>query len=312
MKPVYVINGFLESGKTEFILYTLEQSYFAIRGKTLLLLCEEGEKEYPDKLLKSTGTVVEKIDCLEDFTSEKLNELDRKYKPERIIVEWNGMWDFRKMVYANGWSLEQQITTVNASTFSVFFTNMRSLLAEQIRQSELIIFNRCDPDSQDLNKYKRNVKAVNQRADIVFEDENGEVDQIMEDDLPYDMKAPVIELDDRGYAVWFLDIMDNMKRYEGKTISYVGQVMIPNRRDKSYCAIGRKAMTCCAQDVSFLGYACVYDKVSELKEKEWVKVTAVVRREYWKDYKEEGPVLHVTAIEPAKAPKDDIIDLTQG
>ena len=34
MKPVYVINGFLESGKTEFISFTLAQPYFQIKGKT--------------------------------------------------------------------------------------------------------------------------------------------------------------------------------------------------------------------------------------------------------------------------------------
>lgn len=44
VKPVYIINGFLESGKTEFITYTLDQSYFQIKGKTLLILCEEGRK----------------------------------------------------------------------------------------------------------------------------------------------------------------------------------------------------------------------------------------------------------------------------
>ena len=52
MKPVYVINGFLESGKTEFISFTLAQPYFRIKGKTLLLLCEEGEQEYDPELLK--------------------------------------------------------------------------------------------------------------------------------------------------------------------------------------------------------------------------------------------------------------------
>ena len=165
MKPVYVINGFLESGKTEFLLYTLDQPYFAIKGGTLLILCEEGEKEYSEKILKSTGTTLVKLDDIAEFTKEHLEELDKKYKPERIIIEWNGMWDFRQFVMAKGWRMEQQITTICAETFSVFFTNMRSLLAEQIRNSELIIFNRCDPNTMDLNKYKRNIKAVNQRAD---------------------------------------------------------------------------------------------------------------------------------------------------
>ena len=62
MKPVYIINGFLESGKTEFITYTLSQPYFQIRGKTLLIVCEEGEVEYEEVLLRKSRTVMEVID----------------------------------------------------------------------------------------------------------------------------------------------------------------------------------------------------------------------------------------------------------
>ena len=43
MKPVFIVNGFLESGKTEFICYTLAQPYFQTKGKTLLIVCAEGE-----------------------------------------------------------------------------------------------------------------------------------------------------------------------------------------------------------------------------------------------------------------------------
>ena len=51
MKPVFVINGFLESGKTEFINYTIAQPYFRTKGRTLLIVCEEGEVEYDKQLL---------------------------------------------------------------------------------------------------------------------------------------------------------------------------------------------------------------------------------------------------------------------
>ncbi|MDE5867053.1 MAG: GTPase, partial [Lachnospiraceae bacterium] len=93
MKPVYVINGFLESGKTEFISYTIAQPYFQIRGKTLLILCEEGEIEYDEVLLQKSRTVVELIDEEENFNASHLIELEKKHKPERIIIEYNGMWN---------------------------------------------------------------------------------------------------------------------------------------------------------------------------------------------------------------------------
>ena len=42
-KPVYVINGFLDSGKSSFFSYTIGQPYFQTSGTTLLIVCEEGE-----------------------------------------------------------------------------------------------------------------------------------------------------------------------------------------------------------------------------------------------------------------------------
>ena len=152
MKPVYVINGSLESGKTEFICYTLAQPYFQIKGRTLLIVCEEGEVEYDEKLLARSRTDMVVIDEEEDFNTSHLIELEKKYRPERIIIEYNGMWNFKNMKLPWHWTVEQQITTVDASTFPMYFTNMKSLLAEMIRKSEMIIFNRCD-GVEDLSVY---------------------------------------------------------------------------------------------------------------------------------------------------------------
>ena len=50
--PLFLINGFLEAGKTEFIKFTMDQDYFKTEGKTLLIVCEEGEEEYEDEFLE--------------------------------------------------------------------------------------------------------------------------------------------------------------------------------------------------------------------------------------------------------------------
>ena len=306
MKPVYIINGFLESGKSEFINFTLEQPYFRIKGKTLLLLCEEGEIEYDEEILKKSRTVLELIEKEEDFNSTNLVELEKKYKPERIIVEYNGMWNFKNMKLPWHWKVEQQITTIDASTFPMYFTNMRSLLAEMIRNSEMIIFNRCD-GVEDLSTYKRNVKAINAKADIIFEDANGEINEIFEDDLPYDLKQDTLELDNYGYGIWYLDSLDHLERYIGKQVTFTAMVLKPENFPKDYFVPGRMAMTCCADDMAFLGFACEYDKTDTLEQKQWVKVTAKVAKEYWADYNGEGPILHAVSVETAKAPKEAVI-----
>lgn len=306
MKPVYIINGFLESGKTEFITYTLDQPYFQIKGKTLLLVCEEGEVEYEKALLKRSRTEIEVIDEEADFNAAALIELEKKHKPERIIIEYNGMWNFKNMKLPWHWRVEQQITTIDASTFPTYYTNMRSLLAEMIRKSEMIIFNRCDGIDQ-LGTYKRNIKAINQQAEIIFEDSNGEINTMFEEDLPYDLKADTLVLDDMGYGIWYLDALDHLERYIGKKITFTAMVLLPPNMKKGYFVPGRMAMTCCAEDMAFLGFACQYDGAEQLKQKSWVKVTAEVHKEYWADYKGEGPVLHAVSVEPAKAPKNEVL-----
>ena len=278
MKPVFIVNGFLESGKTEFICYTLAQPYFQTKGKTLLIVCEEGEEEYDDELLSQSRTIMEVIDEEAAFTPENLMELDKKYKPERVIIEYNGMWNFKNMKLPWHWSVEQQI-----------------------------IFNRCDGLTDQLASYRRNVKAVNPQAEIIFEDSQGEVNQIFEEDLPYKLDAPIIELDNEGFGIWYLDCMDNLDRYIGKTIQFVGMVLIPEEFPEGYFIPGRMAMTCCAEDMAFLGFACEYDKTNTLTNKQWVKVTAKVTKEYFADYGGEGPVLKAVRVEQTKKPKEEVI-----
>ena len=310
MKPVYIINGFLESGKTEFITFTISQPYFQIRGKTLLIVCEEGEVEYDEKLLKKSRAVMEVIEDEEDFTAEKLLELEKEHKPERIVIEYNGMWNCKDMKLPWHWEVEQQITTVNGATFQTYYANMKSLVAEQVRKSELIIFNRCDGLNDQLANFKRSIKAVNPQAEIIFEDENGEINQLLEEDLPYDLNQAVIPLDNMGYGIWYLDSMDNLDRYLGKTVKFVGMVLKPKEFPQNYFVPGRIAMTCCADDMAFLGFACEYDKAYELVEKSWVEVTASVDKEYRPEFRAEGPVLRAVSVVATKKPKDEIISFT--
>ena len=309
MIPVFMINGFLESGKSEFISYTIGQPYFATRGRTLLIVCEEGEVEYDAKLLKKSRTDMVMIEDEEDFSIANLIELEKKYKPERVIIEYNGMWNYKEMKLPIHWKIEQQITTIDASTFTMYYTNMKSLLAEMVRKSEMIIFNRCD-GIEDLSSFKRNMKAVNPQADIIFEDANGEINEILEEDLPFDVNAPVIELDNMGFGIWYIDMMENIDRYIGKTVEFTAMVYVPDKFPKGYFVPGRMAMTCCADDMAFLGYACKYDGVASLKQKEWVKVQAKIQLEKFAGYKGQGPVLHAVSVTKTEKPKEEVINFT--
>lgn len=309
--PVYVINGFLDSGKSSFYTYTIGQPYFQSPDRTLLILCEEGEVEYSEKLLKQSRTDMAVIDSVDEFTPAKLMALNAQYQPGRVLIEWNGMWDFRKFRLPHAWVLEQQISCIDASSFGMYFSNlaMRSLLFEELRNSELIMFNRCDDiEEEELIKYKRNVKAVCANAELIFEDKDGEIDLTTEEDLPFDINQEVIDLEGINYGVWYLDAMEHMERYEGKKVRFRAIVAKPDGFAKGYFVPGRMAMTCCAEDMQFLGYACKCDTIDSIAEKSWIQLTAEVRKEFLEQYEGEGIVLHAISAEPCEEPKDALIN----
>ena len=309
MKNVFVINGFLEAGKTEFIRFTITQPYFLTTNTTLLIMCEEGEVEIEEEILRKTHTVIEVIDNKEDLNSTTLLNLEKKHKPERIIIEYNGMWQMSDLKMPWHWKLAQQVTIINAATFNMYFANMRSLISDMVKRSELIIFNRCDGLNKELATYKRNVMALNRNAEIVFEDKNGEINTTLDEELPFDVNAPVIELVDETYGIWFFDCLDNFDRYNGKTVKFLANVVKPETLGKGLLVPGRSAMTCCAEDIAFLGFICKTDEADKYKKGDWITVTAEIKIEFWKDYNGEGPVLYAKEITPAKAPREEVINL---
>ena len=70
---------------------------------------------------------------------------------------------------------------------------------------------------------------------------------------------------------------------------------------------GRNAMTCCADDIRFLGFVCKYKDTASLKRRQWVMVTATFEWEYSDLYGEKGPVLRATEVAQTSAPKEDLV-----
>lgn len=308
MKSVYIINGFLEAGKTEFISFTLSQPYFETKGTTLLILCEEGEVEYDPVLLAKTHTVLEVVDDKQDMLDGKFLELEKKYKPERIVIEYNGMWQMSEMKLPWHWKVNQQISIFNGATFQMYMNNMRSLIGDMVKKSELIIFNRCD-GIKDLATIKRSMMALNRSAEIVFEDSKGEISATLEEELPFDVNADVIELNDSTYGVWFFDTLDTPDRYDGKTVKFLASVVVPEGMPKGHFVPGRSVMTCCAEDIAYLGFVSKFEGADEYKNGDWITITAEIKMEYWQDYQGVGPVLYAKEVTKASKPKNEVINL---
>ena len=305
--PIFLINGQLDSGKTRFISETIEMGQFDDAKKKLLIVCEEGEEEYDQQMLKDKEidmVVLEK----EEFTEEKLTELDKQYDPWLVIVEYNGMWDPSLIFQTSkprGWQIYQSITLFDALSFKNQWNNMKSILAETVKYSDMVIFNRCRT-SMDLGSYRRSMRALSPAVQIIFEDEKGEQVAISEQ-LPYDINSDVIEIDDADYGIWYMDVSERPEVYQGKTVKFKGQVL-KNKyfKDKNFVP-GRQVMTCCAADLQFIGYISYYDHISSLENKQWVTVTATIKYELQMAYKKKGPVLYVSEVVPAEAPQEEMV-----
>lgn len=305
--PIFLINGQLDSGKTRFITETIEMGQFAEAQNKLLIVCEEGEEEYDAQMLKDNGVDMEVLQK-EEFTTEKLKELDKKYDPWLVIVEYNGMWEpqlIADVAKPFGWQIYQSITLFDAMSFNLQWANMKSILAESVKNVDLVVFNRCKSSMQ-LGNYRRSIKALNPAVQIVFEDKKGEMMSIAEQ-LPYDIHADVIEIDDCDYGIWYMDVSERPDVYKNKTVQFKGQVL-KNKyfKDKNFVP-GRKVMTCCADDTQFVGYISFYDNIASLENKQWVTVTATIKFEFQMAYKKKGPVLYVSKVVEAEAPKDELV-----
>ena len=309
--PVYIVTGFLDSGKTKFIKELLEDEEFSAGERTLLICCEEGEEEYEPDLLKRTNTELVTLDEMEDMQDDRLSSLDALYRPERVIIEYNSTWLMENLYAAqkpDRWDLAQIIALVDANTFELYLKNMRQFMTDGLREADLIIFNRCT-EATTKSPYRRAALAVNNTATILFENTDGTTDDgVSDEDLPYDVKAPIIEIADDQFGTFYLDSLDHADRYEGKTIHVKGRAFRMKGMPKKCFVFGRHAMTCCANDIGGIGYLCKVN--GELpKENAWIMLTAKVESGFSALHNRDGINLIAQNITPAKPPKEELVYL---
>ena len=307
--PVYLFLGFLESGKTKFIQETFEDPRFSAGEKTLLLVCEEGEEEYETiRFANAESVSLVTIEDKSQLTEAYLTELQLQYGAERIVVEYNGMWELDDFFNAmpEGWMINQMMTFFDARTFENYNANMRQLVFDKIENTQLVVFNRYD-DSMDKMTLHKIVRGISRRADIVYEREDGKADfDDIEDPLPFDINAPVIEIEDKDYAFFYRDLTENLEAYIGKTVKFRGLVATDKRIGEQSIVVGRHVMTCCEADIQYCGLACELPEVMNLQTRDWIRVTAKVEFKKHRIYKGKGPVLKAEKVVVSEAPEEQL------
>ncbi len=307
--PVYLFTGFLEGGKTHMIQESLESEQFNAGDKTLIIQCEEGIDELEPSAFASTNCYLEFIEDEDDLTEEHLAALGKKYKADRVIIEYNGMWQLGKLYEAlpKNWTVFQEMMFADANTFFTYNQNMRSLMVDKLMSCEMVVLTRT-PNNMNKDEVHKIVRGISRRAAISYDYPDGhiEYDEI-EDPLPFDKNAPVIEISDEDFALWYRDLSEEMDSYAGKTVHVKGLVARDGKLSKNAVIIGRHIMTCCADDIAYSGLICMFPSAVSLKTRDWITVTAKINLEPHKLYGgRRGPVLYATGFEGAEAPKQEV------
>ena len=305
--PVYLVAGFLDSGKTNFINGILEDG-FARQDRTLLICCEDGEEEYNPQALDHVTVV--SIENEEDLTCSVLKEMEKQYYPAQVLIEYNGMWQlerlYREVLPAN-WVLYQIMTFVEASTFELYAKNMGQLMMEKVTNADLLVFNRCTPELRDSLR-KRNLRMVNRRAEIYLENEDGSSENYLTgDECPFDLSQKEIDIPDEDFGVWYVDVMDHPDRYAGKLV-HMKLMMCHSKKYPGIHCPGRFAMVCCENDIQFLGLIAKGMNLKQYDNRDWVEVTARMAVENHDAYQGKGPVMHVLSIGPCEKPAQEVVN----
>ena len=306
--PVYLFTGFLEAGKTKFIQETLEDKRFCNGERTLLLLCEEGVEEYAPEQFARDCVKIRSIEDQSELTQENLLRFAKETKAERVLVEYNGMWllDALYSAMPENWMVYQEFMFADAGTFLTYNTNMRQLVYDKLKSCELVVFNRFKPgmDKMDFHKI---VRGASRRADIAYEYVGGRVEyDDIEDPLPFDLDAPIVEIGDEDYALFYRDMSEEPKKYEGKTVRFKCRALVRDKLPKQTFVVGRHVMTCCVEDIQFAALVCQWDKAETVRDDSWMVLTAKMNFKFNRAYGKRGPVLTYIDSTPCAAPEQPV------
>lgn len=306
--PVYLFTGFLEAGKTKFIQETLEDKRFCNGERTLLLVCEEGEEEYAPEQFADPAVMIRVVESQEELTPDNLERYVEETKAERVVIEYNGMWMLDALYAAmpEGWMVYQEFLFADATTFLGYNSNMRQLVYDKLKSCELVVFNRFRPD-MDKMAFHKIVRGASRRADIAYEYAGGKVEyDDIEDPLPFDLNAPIVEIQDEDFALWYRDMSEEPKKYEGKTVRFKCRALVRSKLPKQTFVVGRHVMTCCVEDIQFAALVCQWEQADSVEDNSWMILTARVNFKFNRAYGKKGPVLTYLASEPCDIPAQDV------
>lgn len=308
--PTFLVQGFLDAGKTTFINKTLSRDKIFEKGITLLLLCEEGEVVCDEDIFKKRNVKVVRFASVEDFSLLRLNELNNIYNPDRILIEMNFLWDVNAVAYPEWMNIIQIFTIIDGTSFPIYYQNMKQQFNNAIYNSDVVAFTKLNDDASSLQPYKRALAVTNYKAFYCLMNENClATKEAFSSLVPYDLNQDIVEINDDDFGIFYVDSFNNREPYENKIVTFRAWVAKSQNLKPNEFIIGRKVMNCCANDIQFFGFLVVDDLNKHLKHNSWIKLTARCNNVYSEEYKEDEIVLTPIKIEEINPIEPEILNL---
>lgn len=307
--PTYIFCGFLESGKTTMIQTTLLDEGFNEGEKTLLFVCEEGIEDYDVEFCKKTNTEIVRVDSLDELNVDRLVEIDRQVRPDRVMFELNGTWnidDLLNIEFPLDWLVVQILSVIDSSTFTNYINNMRTFMFNVINPADIVVFNRCS-ETTSKSYLRTNVKSINKAAQIIYEMEDGSIQPMSDEEMPFDLSQDMIEIQEDDYGIWYMDALDNARKYEGKIVKFKAKVMRRDSDPDDVYIIGRNAMVCCADDIQLIGFMVQSENANQMVDGDWLELTAEMSVVYDEEYQGDVPFLHELSYQQISSLKDELV-----
>lgn len=306
--PIYLFLGFLEGGKTKFIQKTIANKRFGEGQNILLIVCEEGIEEYDFSEFNGKKVTLQVLDDKSELNEKAMQEMADECDADVIVVEYNGMWHMTDLLLnkPKNQKVFQTVFVADASTFPIYIQNLGNLVIDKLIVSDVVVFNRY-ANRADLNELHKNVRAVNRRAQIYYEADNGMmIADDIEDTLPFDVSAATIVVKDKDFALWYSDIMSDAKKYQGKTVKFKAMITKRPELPENVLAVGRFIMTCCEEDMQFCWFVALYNRFYSAAGEKWSAVTAEVTVQHHEDEDIDVPLLNITDMYECEPPAEKI------
>jgi G3E family GTPase len=169
---IEIVTGFLGAGKTYFINTLIKETYLSFE-RVLIIQNEKGMTSIEDNILHSKNINLEFCEPSSNISADYIKTMTEKYKPQRIIIEYNGTKNLVQLVeiisqeLSKACKLASVFYLADVLSYEMFFSNMPTLILPCIYHSNLIVLNNCSKVSKDkLKSIKTNINKLNKSTFI--------------------------------------------------------------------------------------------------------------------------------------------------